>query len=124
MRNNLLNMNNALQTRNQVSGANASARNSPKENPELPNNQLDPNIIREQDYYLVTCPHCQGTVQVFNHEIRCTIFRHGSYKKDGRQMNPHSSKEECDRAFENDLIYGCGKPFRFDGQSISICDYI
>jgi hypothetical protein len=44
-------------------------------------------------------------------------------------MNPHSSKEECDKMKNDDVIYGCGKPFRvFQDEShamkVEKCDYI
>jgi hypothetical protein len=37
-------------------------------------------------------------------EINCAIFRHGSYKKNLQQMNPHEKKEECDRLAQENLI--------------------
>lgn len=81
-------------------------------------------IIQEENYYLITCPHCQGIIQIYKHEIQCKVFRHGIYKHNGNQMNPHTPKEECDKVFHNQEIYGCGKPFRFDGKHVTICDYI
>jgi hypothetical protein len=81
------------------------------------------------EYNIVTCPHCLGDILIFNNEICCTIFRHGIYKKDNSQLNPHASKEECDNAFNNGVIYGCGKPFRvkYNEDYLLIaerCDYI
>ena len=29
-----------------------------------------------------------------------------------------------DTAKKNNLIWGCGKPLRFDGENVMICDYI
>jgi hypothetical protein len=56
------------------------------------------------------------------------VFRHGIYKKNGEQINPHLSKNECDRLNTNNLIYGCGKPFTIvkkENKTIAeICDYI
>lgn len=44
------------------------------------------------------------------------------------QINPHMSKQECDKLKEQDLIYGCGKPFKLINENskwITIeCDYI
>jgi hypothetical protein len=40
----------------------------------------------------------------------------------GMAMAPHAPKAECDRAAEEGLIYGCGKPFCFDGVAVVICD--
>jgi hypothetical protein len=75
--------------------------------------------------FLIQCPHCNASVVVFKNEVNCTIFRHGVYKNNGQQLNPHLSKKECDRVSENGEIYGCGKPFKFNGTSSpEICDYI
>lgn len=75
---------------------------------------------------LVICPHCQCSVEIL--EINCAIFRHATFKQSGAQLNPHASKEECDLLFQQDLIYGCGKPFRIISQNntyiAEICDYI
>ncbi len=76
------------------------------------------------DFYTVACPHCGCLVQVFKNEIKCTIFRHAVYKDTRRQMDPHSKKEDCDSASREGTIYGCGKPFKFDGKTVSICGYI
>jgi len=81
-------------------------------------------IIEEPEYFMISCPHCNGSVQIFKNEIRCTIFRHGILKETGQQMDPHSSKEICDNAFSNGLIRGCGKPFMFNGKEVQVCDYI
>jgi hypothetical protein len=75
---------------------------------------------------IVICPHCQS--QVIIEEVNCQIFRHGVYKSSGEQLAPHASKDECDTAFVDELIYGCGKPFRIDfieGKwTATVCDYI
>jgi hypothetical protein len=40
-------------------------------------------------------------------------------------INPHTSKEICEKLIENDEIFGCGKPFRLNsGRNPEICDYI
>lgn len=74
----------------------------------------------------VTCPHCKDFVEIL--QINCSIFRHGVYKHNNVQINPHSPKELCDHLLKTDQIYGCGKPFRliYDGKEYSaiICDYI
>ena len=67
----------------------------------------------------VDCPHCGGKVII--EQINCGIFRHGVYKN-GAQVNPHMSKEECDRIKSD--IYGCGKPFKIEQNKAVICDYI
>ena len=81
-------------------------------------------IILNDDYYYFNCPHCGVMCQVHKNDIRCTIFRHGIYKKDSSFVNPHASKEECEKIIKSGVIYGCGKPFIFDGKSVKICGYI
>jgi hypothetical protein len=75
---------------------------------------------------VVTCPHCELLVEI--ESINCAIFRHGVFKKDNKQINPHSSKEDCDRYINNDMIIGCGKPFKLEFEKNEykaiICDYI
>ena len=61
--------------------------------------------------------------------IRVPVLNFESILKiDYKQINPHCSKEECDTYIENNLIFGCGKPFRviMDGSEYKteICDYI
>jgi hypothetical protein len=75
---------------------------------------------------IIICPHCN--VPVIIEKINCAIFRHGIFKKNGKQINPHSTKELCDYYIRENKIYGCGKPFRIiakDNSFVSeICDYI
>lgn len=72
---------------------------------------------------VICCPHCQTTIVV--EELNCRIFRCGILKSDGKQINPHLNKPECDRLYTNGLIYGCGKPFYVDiSGNPTICDYI
>lgn len=72
---------------------------------------------------IVACPHCHGTVEIV--ELNCRIFRHGVLKASGQQMSPHASREECERLAEQQLIFGCGKPFQIDADnSVHACDYI
>ncbi len=79
----------------------------------------------QQDPYVFNCPHCDGTIVVLRNELNCQIFRHGVYKNNlNIAIPPHTSKVECDRLIDNELIFGCGKPFRFDGTTATICDYI
>lgn len=75
---------------------------------------------------IIKCPHCEQPIII--EQINCGIFRHGIYKTDCTQIDPHSSKEICDELVRKNIIYGCGKPFRItniDGQFISTkCEYI
>lgn len=74
----------------------------------------------------VICPHCEDYIELV--QLNCCIFRHGVYKHNFQQINPHMSKIECDKNIENNLIYGCGKPFQIiyekDKVKAIICGYI
>ena len=83
----------------------------------------------------VTCPHCSDFILI--EHINCAIFRHAILKSNGQQINPHETEENCNYLIKNNLIFGCGKPFRIitnDTNDISktndikyiavICDYI
>ena len=74
--------------------------------------------------YNFQCPHCHLFCQVSQQEINCKIFRHGIYKRDFSFLDPHASKEVCDRVKSENLIWGCAKPFRFDGQTVMPCAYV
>lgn len=75
---------------------------------------------------ILKCPHCNEDIII--EKINCGIFRHGILKKNYTQINPHSLKELCDYYVQNELIYGCGKPFRIVIKNsvfeTEICDYI
>ena len=68
------------------------------------------------------CPHCDGLFIV--DQLNCGIFRHGISKKTGYQIDSHTPKEECDRMIRENLIIGCGKPFKWNGTQFIVCDYI
>lgn len=74
----------------------------------------------------VQCPHCNDYILI--EQVNCAIFRHGIFKENMIQINPHLSKLECDKLIDNNLIYGCGKPFKIEKINniwIAIeCDYI
>jgi hypothetical protein len=75
---------------------------------------------------IINCPNCNETVII--DELNCKIFRHAIFKNSGLQINPHATKLECDNYIENNLIFGCGKPFRIididNKYDIEKCDYI
>ena len=75
---------------------------------------------------IVICPHCNDPISI--EKINCAIFRHGIIKNTLKQINSHASKIECDTLINNNLIYGCGKPFKIikkeDSYETIICDYI
>ncbi len=79
-------------------------------------------------YIIIQCPHCNQQIYIMKKEFNCKIFRHGIYKKDLKQIDPHLNKDECLRLKKEDLIYGCGKPFKLvenqNEVTVEICDYI
>ena len=83
--------------------------------------------MSEKVEIIIICPHCKDFVLI--EQLNCCIFRHGSMKNDNKQLHPHLCKKECDFLFNNNLIWGCGKPFKIikkdDGNiEVEICDYI
>ena len=69
--------------------------------------------VADDNAYIFECPHCEMLVQVGIKDLQCKIFRHGAMKANvNKQISAHESKEECDRLKSEDLIYGCGKPFK------------
>ena len=80
----------------------------------------------ENSQPILQCPHCKEYIII--EKQNCGIFRHGSFKINGIQINSHAPKDECDFYINNQLIYGCGKPFKIilNGEKfeIEICDYI
>jgi len=89
-------------------------------------------MVHDQDQeilsdIIVECPHCK--IPVLIEKLNCRIFRHGTMKSNGQQIDPHSIKELCDFYIEKDMIYGCGKPFQIIRNQSNelvaiICDYI
>jgi len=74
---------------------------------------------------IIQCPHCNEYIVI--QELNCCIFRHGTFKDSGEQINQHADKVLCDYYAYNKLIYGCGKPFKItiiEGNLIiRICEY-
>ena len=82
-------------------------------------------IVQDGDVYRFLCPNClTSIVEVEKKQINCTIFRCGVIKATQKQIPPHEKKAECDRLRENDLIWGCARPFKFDGTKVEKCGYI
>lgn len=79
---------------------------------------------QEADVFYFACPHCKLMCQVPRALIRCTIFRHAVYKRTFEFVDPHASKQKCESWIANGEVYGCGKPFIFDGTKVEVCDYI
>lgn len=74
------------------------------------------------------CPHCRGTIIV--EKLNCRIFRHGVMRTTGRQINPHATKEECERLVDAGLVFGCAKPFKVEWNDEALqyeakeCEYV
>jgi hypothetical protein len=79
-----------------------------------------------KEIIIIECPNCKDFVII--DELNCMIFRHGVFIKDNKQINPHENKELCDKYIKENLIYGCGKPFKLIQQQEKYiaqkCDYI
>ncbi len=75
---------------------------------------------------ILICPHCKDFIII--KKINCGIFRHGVLIKNKKQIDPHAPKEMCDYYVKNNLLYGCGKPFKIVDNNgtldTEICDYI
>tara|TARA_B110000483_G_scaffold239091_1_gene316948 strand:- start:3400 stop:3666 length:267 start_codon:yes stop_codon:yes gene_type:complete len=80
--------------------------------------------IESQEMYYFKCPNCRGLCQVHVSDIKCGIFRHAVYKSNNEFINPHTSEEDCKRLKNENLVYGCAMPFKFDGKNVEICGYI
>ena len=88
--------------------------------------KMDKNLEEIHSEIIVVCPHCN--IPILIEKLNCFIFRHGIFIKNGQQIPPHSNKNECDYYIQNNLIYGCGKPFRIIKENQQylaiICEYI
>lgn len=87
---------------------------------------MDTNEELKKDI-VVTCPWCASPVLI--EKLNCRIFRHGTLISNGQQMNPHEAKQVCDYFIVNNMIYGCGNPFKIiEGEKkefIAVkCEYI
>lgn len=60
--------------------------------------------------FIVICPNCDEPIII--EKIRCGVFRHGVYKKNNKNIHPHTNKKKCDELVRKKMIYGCGKPFQ------------
>jgi hypothetical protein len=79
---------------------------------------------RENTGWKFDCPHCGGGIVVADSDVRCTIFRHGAFKNNGEPIPPHTPQSVSETWVAQGLIYGCGKPFKFDRKTLIVCDWI
>ena len=87
-------------------------------------NSDDHHIAKFNDFWMFRCPHCCIYITVTKADVACGIFRCGIFKQNGNQLPPHLNKIDCDLLSFKKLIYGCAKPFKFDGITLEKCDYI
>jgi competence CoiA-like predicted nuclease len=78
----------------------------------------------DKKMYSFPCPNCGLLVEVAQQDIACTIFRHAVLKASNVQIPPHSPQQVCEQLVKDDLVYGCAKPFKFNGSQVEICGYI
>lgn len=77
-------------------------------------------VSNDHGLYTFECPQCGGVVQV--DQINCQIFRHGVYKASNTPIPPHSTRVVCDSLLASGVIWGCGRPFLFDGRVATATD--
>jgi hypothetical protein len=82
----------------------------------------------KDDFIIVECPTCGGTILIYKNELNCRIFRHAVYKNNLQNINPHASKVECDKLVQENRIHGCARPFQVTISNniftAVLCDYI
>jgi hypothetical protein len=87
----------------------------------------------ENDLLVFLCPHCEMTVEVKKSEMNCRVFRHGYHTSPDKkqllsQVNPHASKEECEKILAEGNVVGCCRPFQITGDDanmrVEVCEYI
>jgi len=83
--------------------------------------------------HIFICLHCGENFVINENDFNCRILRHAVYKNTLREINPHTSKDECERLLNEGLVYGCAKPLRIKEKinnngsysyELEICDYI
>jgi hypothetical protein len=67
------------------------------------------------------CPHCGVAISV--EVVACGIFRCGVLKN-GQPVPPHADRATCERLVKQGKVWGCAKPFKFDGRVVVECDYV
>ena len=60
---------------------------------------------------VVHCPHCGLPAPVTATDIDNGAIYHGTLKKNGRQLRDRVPADWVQYLRDNDMIYGCGKPF-------------
>lgn len=70
------------------------------------------------------CPYSDCNIAIEIIEVNCAIFRCGVYKNTIEQIEPHLTKEHCDKLKKEDKIWGCGRPFKLVNGILVTCEYI
>ena len=84
-----------------------------------------PPISPTPNFYEFKCHSCNLTIIIEHDQLNCRIFRCGVMKSNGEPIPPHSSKQVCYELRDNNLIYGCGLPFKINNNmQLVACDYI
>ncbi|NDE17871.1 hypothetical protein EBZ80_23400 [bacterium] len=93
--------------------------------------EMETSVLAEKTH-VFNCVHCGAPFVIKEHDFNCRILRHGVMRADGRPINPHAPRAECERLVREGLIWGCGKPMRIvagvgaggGGWQVEECDYI
>ena len=80
--------------------------------------------VLQGPYPVLQCPYPDCNIAIEVIEINCAMFRCGVHKHTGQQIDPHLSKEKCDKLKHDNKIWGCGRPFHFIDNKLVICDYL
>lgn len=89
----------------------------------ISSNKID--FIKSDNIYRFKCPHCNIIIEVEQTQLNCKIFRCGILKHTGKQIDPHSTKKQCELLIEQGSVWGCCKPFKIiNNLYVEICDYI
>ena len=70
---------------------------------------------------VVKCPHCNSYLII--EKLNCGIFRDACFLN-GEPIDPHSSREQIEIYQKNNMIVGCGNPFRIVEGIVEKCGYI
>ena len=60
-------------------------------------------FLKNSNSYQFSCPYWFITIEVDQNQLNCKIFRCGIMKSNGKQVNQHASKNECDYLVDKNL---------------------
>jgi hypothetical protein len=81
----------------------------------------------KNDLIVIECPHCKELAIIS--ELNCKIFRHGMYKNNFQQIDPHLNKSECNGLVnESNFVYftimPCVQVIQFKHQQIIMTSHL